>query len=182
MPDTADQKPNLPPPQGEKDQAEKYLDKLANLIIHNKIQVSHTDLKKFDLTSLQDHYTIPLDGYEVEVSHTKQPDTGKDFFVMLFNNIRMVQADGASCIDKLILAYIHLTEEQFRKFKRVADDQLERKRREEEAQRFEEAMTPVDSLLSRFAENSAKPSFQTNNQEQRPQATPAPVNNFSDNF
>lgn len=153
---STNQKVNLPPPEGERDQAERYLRKITQLINQNKITVAHTDLKKFDLTSLHDHYSITLEGYEVELSHTKQPDSGKDFYVMLFNNIRQVKAEGATCVDKLILAYTHLSQEQFQTFKRAADDQIEKKRREEEAKRFKEAMSPVDQLLENLTGESTK--------------------------
>lgn len=141
------QSPNIPPPQGEKDQAEKYLRKLIGLIEKKRLFPSHTDLKKFDVNSMQDHYSLDLGDYEVEISHTKQPDSGQDFYIMLFNNIRKVQSGSVSCTDKLILAYVHLTAEQYKRFKQVADDVLEQKRREEEAKRFNEVMTPVENVL-----------------------------------
>lgn len=149
--DQSQETPNLPPPQGEEDQAEKYLQKLIGLIDKKKLLPSHTNLERFNINTLQDHYSLDLGDYEVEISHTKQPDSGQDFYIMLFNNIRKVQSGSASCTDKLILAYVHLTNEQFKKFKQVSDDALEQKRREEEAKRFNEVMTPVDTVLEDLA-------------------------------
>lgn len=151
----------LMPPQGERDQADKYLHKLITLLDQNKIKVVHTDLKKFDLASLEDHYSISLDNYEVEVSHTKQPDTGKDFYIILFNNLKRIQANGESCTNKLILAYIHLTQEQFQVFRSAAQDFLERRRKEEDSKRFKEVMEPINQILDNLG------SGQKNNQETR---------------
>lgn len=145
---SAPPQPQLPPPpKGDSTKADQYTKRLIKLITENKVTVFHTDLKKFDLSSLQDHYRIDLGDYEVEVSHSKQPDTGKDFYVMLFNNLKRVQQDGNSCINKVILAYTHLTETQFKNFKEAALDQLERIHKAEEAKRFKQALAPIDQLL-----------------------------------
>lgn len=148
--------PNLPPPIGSPQQAEMYLQKLTELIKANKLVVSHTDLQKFDLASIQDHYKMDLESYEIEVSHSKQPDTGKDFYILLFNNIRKIQNNEESCSEKVILAYIHLTVEQFNSFKSAADEWLERRRIEEEAKRFKEAMDPIDKVLGDLETTSVK--------------------------
>lgn len=137
----------LPPPSGDPGKADHYLTQLIELINSDKLLVSHTDLAKFDPTSLQDHYRLSLKDYEVEISHNKQPDSGKDFYVMLFNNLKLV---SDKCTEKIILAYIHLNVTQFTKFKTVADDQLERKRKEAEEKRFHEAMAPIDSALEQL--------------------------------
>lgn len=147
MDDSAISDVKLSPPQGEKEQAEKYLQRLIDLIDKNKLQVTHTDLKKFDLSSIQDHYSISLDSYEVEVSHTKAPDSGQDFYIMLFNNVRKIQASNGSCNEKIILVYFHLSPEQFRNFKTAAGSYIEKRRREEERKRFQEAMASVDQVL-----------------------------------
>lgn len=133
-----------PPPHGDEKSAEKYLQKLLLLIDQNKVTVEHTDLKKYDLSTMQDHYLVDLTEYEVEVSHSKQPDTNKDFYVMLFNSIKKVQAE---CTHKVILAYIHLNEDQFRNFKSTAQGYIDRKHREEEEKHFQLAMEPIDHLL-----------------------------------
>lgn len=143
-----------PPPQGDAKAAEKYTKKLVSLIGQDKAIVHHTDLKKYDLASLQDHYRMNLGEYEVEVSHSKQPDSGKDFYVMLFNNLKLVQENGVSCTNKIILAYIHLSEEQFKTFKKSAEEQTERRRQKEDLKRFQQVTAPIDSLLENI---SAKP-------------------------
>lgn len=137
-----------PPAIGDPEKAKKYIDWLANLIDQNKVSVSHTDLKKYDLSTMQDHYRISLRDYEVEVSHSKTPDSGKDSYIILFNNIKQV-SDNTS--QKVILAYIPLSTDLFMKFKDSARSQLERKRREAEEKRFNAAMQPIDSLLEEMS-------------------------------
>lgn len=141
----------LPPPIGDSEKAETYLGQITDLLTSDKLLVSHTDLSKFDPTSLQDHYRMDLADYEVEVSHNKKPDSGEDFYVILFNNLKKV---NDQCTEKVILAYMHLTDTQFQKFKTVADDQIERKRKEAEEKRFKEAMAPIDSVLQQLGSNS----------------------------
>lgn len=147
--------PQSPPPQGDQKKAEKYLSKLTDLIRRDKITVVHTDLNKFNLESIQDHYQIDLKDYEVEVSHSKHPDSNQNFYVMVFNNIKQVK-DG--CAEKIILAYINLTENQFREFKTSCESLLEKKRQEEEQKRFQEALQPVDSILGDLSDHSANTS------------------------
>lgn len=137
----------LPPPSGDSDKADSYITQLVNLINTDKLQINHTDLSKFDPTSLQDHYRLDLKEYDIEVSHTKQADSGQDFFIMLFNNLKYV---SEKCTEKIILAYIHLTDSQFKIFKSAAEEQLERKRKEAEEKRFKEAMIPIDQMLEQL--------------------------------
>ena len=141
----------LPPPIGDAEKADKYLNTLIDLITQDKLTVSHTDLSKFDPTSLQDHYSMALKDYEIEVSHNKQPDTGQDSFVILFNNLNHLNGQYGS---KVILAYIHLNEAQFQKFKTVSDDQIFRKKKEAEEKRFKEAMTPIDQALEQLTQSA----------------------------
>lgn len=140
----------LPPPSGDPQKAEDYLQKLIRLIRDDKLLVTHTDLQKIDPGSLQDHYRNDLGDYDVEVSHSKQPDTGQDHYVIIFNNLNQIK-DG--CAQKAVLAYLHLTEQQFQRFKEISDDQIERKRREEEERRFKEAMSPVDEAIKKLSDN-----------------------------
>lgn len=133
-----------PPPSGDPEKAEKYIDQLVNLLSEDKLIVSHTDLSRFDPSSLEDHYRIDLDDYQVEVSHSKQPNTGKDSYVILFTNLKSVEAGAC---EKVILAYIHLRDDQFKKFKLVADDQIERKLKEEQEKKLKEALKPIDNIL-----------------------------------
>lgn len=136
------------PPKGDSEKAEKYINQLVELINQNKLLVFHTDLKKFDPTSLQDHYTIALTDYQIEISHSKQPNSGKDSFVMIFNNFKhLAQGNG----EKVILAYIYLADAQFSKFRIVADRQIEERRRLEEEKRFKEALVPIDNLLNQVS-------------------------------
>lgn len=144
MPDTD----TIQPPSGEPHSAEKYINKLIGLINNDKIQVSHTDLKKFDPTNLEDHYRMDLKDYQVEVSHSKQASDGKDQYVVIFTNLQNVRENAC---EKVILAYIYLSDEQFRKFKLVAADFLERKRKEAEEKRLQEALIPVDNILDKIA-------------------------------
>lgn len=140
--------PQLPPPSGDPRMADRYLAQLIELINADKLTVSHTDLSKFDPTSLQNHYRLDLKDYEVEVSHTKQPDSGKDFYILLFNNLKYI---SEKCTEKIILAYMHITGDQFKSFKTAVEEQLERRRKEVEEKRFKEAMAPVDQALEELA-------------------------------
>lgn len=145
----------LPPPSGDAEKADKYINQLIDLISTDKLLVSHTDLAKFDPTSLQDHYRLDLKDYEIEVSHTKQPDSGQDSYVMLFNNLKYVDE---KCTEKVILAYMYLNEDQFKTFKSTTDEYLDRKRKEAEEKRLREAMTPIDDILAQLtAPASAEP-------------------------
>lgn len=133
------------PPKGDFDKADKYINQLVDLINQKRIEVFHTDLKKFDPTALQDHYTIKLQDYQIEISHSKQANTGKDSYVMIFNNFKNL-SDGKG--EKAILAYIYLADSHFSKFKIVGDRQIEDRRRAEEEKRFKEALVPIDNLLN----------------------------------
>ena len=135
---------NQIPPRGDFEKAEKYINQLIGLISQNKIDVFHTDLKKFDPTSLKDHYTISLKEYQIEISHSQHPNTDKDSFVMIFNNLKNL-SEGSG--DKVILAYIYLADSQFSKFKVTADRQLHHKERLEEEKKFTQALEPIDQLL-----------------------------------
>ncbi len=148
----ADSDTKLPPPTGDPEKAEKYVNQLIELVNEDKLLVSHTDLSKFDPTSLQDHYRLDLKDYNVEVSHNKQPDSGKDFYVMLFNNLKYV---NEKCTEKVILAYMHLSDEQFIKFKAVANNQIERKRREVEEKKLKAAMAPIDQALEQVSNQNS---------------------------
>lgn len=136
------------PPKGDLDKAEKYVSQLVDLINQRKIEVYHTDLAKFDPTSLQDHYSINLEKYQIEISHSKHQDSGKNSFVMIFNNLKNIAGGNG---EKVILAYIYLADSQFSKFKIVADRFLEEKRRIEEEQNFKEALAPIDDLLDQVS-------------------------------
>lgn len=144
MPDTNTQSP----PQGDSQKADKYLTWLIKFIGQDKLTVLHTNLSKFNPTDLQDHYRVELKDYYVEVSHSKQADSGADSFVVIFNNLKQV---GEGC-EKIILAYTYLTKDQYQRFKEAAEQQIERFRKMEEEKRFNEALTPIDELLEQ-AEN-----------------------------
>lgn len=145
------------PPRGDFEKAEKYVNQLVELINQNKIHAIRTDLKKFDPSSLQSHYIIGLTEYQIEISHSKQPNSGKDSYVMIFNNLKKI-AEGSG--EKVILAYIYLNDAQFAKFKIVADRQIEEKRRAEEAIRFKEAMAPIDNVLNQASSQPSSESLE----------------------
>lgn len=152
------------PPKGDLEKAEKYVNQLIDLINQNKIEVYHTDLKKFDPTSLQDHYTIGLKDYQIEISHSKHPGSDKNSYVMIFNNLKNL-AGGSG--EKVILGYIYLADSQYSKFKIVADTQIEARRRAEEEKRFNEAVEPIDRLLITVSgENPLKNTNSTNTAEE----------------
>lgn len=136
------------PPQGDSAKAEQYLNQITNLISQDNITVVRTDLKKFDPSTFEDHYRIELAGFHVEVSHCKQPNSGKDSYIILFTNIKRLKE---GCTEKIILAYMNLSPVQFQDFKNAAEDQIERKRRAEEERRFKEAMAPIDEILNNLS-------------------------------
>ncbi len=132
-----------PPPSGDSQKADEYISKLTKLLSQDKLTVIHTDLTRYEPCTIADHYKIVMQSYEVEVSHTKQPDTGKDYYVMLFNNVRQFEQSN-----KLILAYIHLNNDQFQVFKKACEEQLDRQKAIEDRKRFEAAMSPIDQALN----------------------------------
>lgn len=143
---------NQIPPRGDFEKAEKYVNQLISLINQHRIEVGHTDLKKFDPTSLKDHYTISLREYQIEISHSQHPNTDKDSYVMIFNNLKNLSSGQG---DKVILAYIYLADSQFSKFKFSADRQIHERERIEEEKKFQEALDPIDQLLNQ-AQGPAK--------------------------
>lgn len=158
------------PPKGDSEKAERYINQLVELINQNKLHVFHTDLKKFDPGSLQDHYTISLTDYQIEISHSKHPNSGKASYVMIFNNFKnLAQGNG----EKAILAYVYLADAQYSKFKIVADRQIEERRRAEEDKRFKEALVPIDNLLNQVSAQS-----QTENQASTGEETPQPSDSY----
>lgn len=136
------------PPRGDYQKAENYIHKLVSLIESGKLEVVHTDLNKFDPSSIQDHYRMDLDNYQIEISHSKLPASGSDSYVMLFTNLKNVSEGNA---EKAILAYTQLSNTQFNTFKTAAETQIEEKRRIEEEKRFNAALGPIDSLLDKVA-------------------------------
>lgn len=137
-----------PPPGGDQQRAESYIKQLIQLLTDNKLTATHTDLTKFDPNALQDHYRIDIKTYQLEVSHSKQPATGKDIYVLLFINSPSVDdfynAHG-------IIAYLVLSDDQFKRFKAIADEQIETRRKVEEEKRFAKAIKPIEELLDKIA-------------------------------
>lgn len=150
MPDSIDSTSSIPP-KGDEKKAEKYINQLSQLLDSDKLTVFHTDLNRFDPSSLYDHYRMDLKDYQVEVSHSKKADTGEDAYVIIFTNLKQVQT--GTC-EKVILAYVPLTRVQFINFKTSADEQLERIKRIAEEKRFKEVMQPIDNVLSELTDNS----------------------------
>lgn len=152
MPDSNETIANIPqmlPPSGDPEQAERYISQLTKLIDSDKILVGHTDLTRFDPTSLQFHYRLDLKDYQVEISHSKHPDTGKDSYVMLFTNIKGMMEQRC---EKIILAYLRLEADQFNHFKKVADEQARRFKKAEEEKKLKEALAPVDEILKNLSD------------------------------
>lgn len=144
---------NLPPPSGDPQQAEKYVNQLINLLESDLLTISHTDLARFDPSSMQDHFSIDLKDYQVEVSHSKHPQSGKDSYVMLFNNIKNLT--NGNC-EKVILAYMHLDDSQFMQFRRSYTQQVERRQKAEEERRLKEALAPIDKTLEKFSSDQTQ--------------------------
>lgn len=140
-------KPQIPPPGGTPEQAEKYVSQIIDLIEQDKLQVVHTDLAKFDPSNLQDHYRLELKDYNVEISHSKNPDNGKDSYIILFTNLQSIR-DG--CTEKIILAYMHLDPLQFKRFVTSAHEQNTRNKKIEEDKRLQEALQPIDQVLDQL--------------------------------
>ena len=147
MPDLVDSS-KLPPPGGDTQRAENYIKQLVQLLSENKLIATHTDLTKFDPSALQDHYRVDIKDYQLEVSHSKQPVTGKDTYVLLFINSPSVDdfynAHG-------IIAFLVLNDDQFKRFKAIADEQIETRRKVEEEKRFAKAVKPIDELLDKIS-------------------------------
>lgn len=135
---------STPPPSGNSKKAEKYIQKLINLVDHDKLVVRHTDLAKFDPSTLHDHYWVDLGKYQVEVSHSKNPQSGDDSYVIIFNNLKQIAQNHS---ERVILAYMNLDANQFAKFKNASDDQIERRRLKEEEKRLSQVMAPLDKEL-----------------------------------
>ena len=146
-----DQKPNLPPPGGDEKKAQHYVDTLTSLISNDKVSVTQTDLSRFNSVSMEDHYRIDLHDYDAELSHNKNPDTGEETFVMIFNSINKFDMGSPKPI---ILAYMRLTSDQFMNIKQVSDEQIERTRKRAEEERFNDTMAPVDHLLNQLSGGS----------------------------
>ncbi len=151
MPDSNEITTNIPqmlPPGGDPEQAERYISQLIKLVESDKLVVGHTDLTRFDPTSLQFHYRLDLKDYQVEISHSKHPDSGKDSYVMLFTNIKGMMEQRC---EKIILAYLRLEVDQFNRFKKVADEQSRRFKKAEEEKKLKEALAPVDEVLKQLS-------------------------------
>lgn len=182
MPDEAPKRP----PAGDAKKAEKYISKFVTLIKADKLTVTHTDLSKFDPSALQDHYRVDFSDFSVEVSHSKQPNTGADSYVMLFTNINQITQSGN--LEKVILAYLHLDPNQFIRFKDASHDQKIRIKKAEEEKRFNQAIVPIDQALEKldeqFSETHKNVEYlsedeKTENLNQFAQNTGVDLNNFS---
>ncbi len=138
------------PPIGDSKQAEKYISQLIDLITQDKLEISHTDLSQYDPSSLKDHYRADLRDYQVEISHSKNPETDEDSYVILFNNLKQIK-EGTS--QKTILAYMYLDQTQFERFKNTAESQIEKKKKAEEEKRLKEALSPIDEVLENLRQD-----------------------------
>ncbi|MBI2022410.1 hypothetical protein HYS97_00980 [Candidatus Daviesbacteria bacterium] len=149
-----------PPVSEDPKKAEKYVNMLISLLKDDKASVRHTDLSQFDPTSLQDHYWMDLKDFQVEVSHSKNYQTGEDSYVIIFNNLKHVEGGNT---EKVILSYIHLNSNQFIRFKNTADEQLNQTRKEKEEARFDSAMAPIENKLEELTNQNSEPETQYDN-------------------
>lgn len=147
----SDQNINLPPPNGNPTQAEKYVNQLIKLLDDDKLTVFHTDLSKFNPGILQDHFRMDLNDYQIEISHSKDPNSAKDSYIILFNNLKKIAEKNCQ---KVILAYMHLEHDQFMRFRKIAFEQIERMRRMAEEKRLKTALKPVDEILESLEDKS----------------------------
>ena len=142
---------NTPPPVGDPQKAERYLSTIVGLINLDKIQVSPTDLSAFPQSTLKDHFRIKLQDYEIEISHNRAPETNNPSFIMLFSNSSLLKLGKA---DKVILAYLHLKEDQFNLFREAAFDQIERGQKQKDEEKFKEVMAPIDQIFEKLLSQS----------------------------
>lgn len=150
---------NYLPPSADSKKAEKYVSQFIHLIEVDKLTVIRTDLSKFDPSILQDHYRLDFMEYSVEISHSKQPNSGADSFVMLFTNIKNI-AESGTC-EKVILAYLHLDQNQFIRLKSATEGQLHRIKKAEQEKKFQAAILPIDQALEKL-DNPTISSFSQN--------------------
>lgn len=139
-----------PPPSGDPLKAEKYLNKIIELINQDKIAVTHTDLSQFNPGALQNHFRIDLADYKIEISHSKYANSDKDSYVILFTNIQTLNPVNS---EKIILAYMHLNATQFSNFRETAYNQISRKKKQAEEKRLNETMEPIDYVLDQLAKS-----------------------------
>ncbi len=135
------------PPQGSSEQTHQYLAQLIELINSDKLKALPTDLSKFDPTNLQNHYRLELRDYMVEVSHAKNPDSGKDSYVLLFNNMKNIRE---GCNEKVILGYLHLDQTQYSQLEKAITTQDLRLKRQAEEKAFVENMQPINQILDQM--------------------------------
>lgn len=139
------------PPKGDEAKGEKYIADLIRLLENGKIQVYKTDLSQFNPSSLQSHYRIDLDDFQIEISHSTHLETGSHSYVIIFNNLKKI-ADGNT--GKAILAYIHLNETQYVRFHKAAEVQIEKLQKIENEKRFLQAVRPFDDKIAQLEGSS----------------------------
>ncbi len=139
------------PPKGDEAKGEKYIADLIRLLESGKIQVYKTDLSQFNPSSLQSHYRIDLDDFQIEISHSTHLETGTHSYVIIFNNLKKI-ADGNT--GKAILAYIHLNETQYLRFHKAAELQIEKLQKIEDEKRFLQAVRPFDDKIAQLEGSS----------------------------
>lgn len=140
------------PPIGDVSKAEKYIDRLIELMNKDKCTVTHSDLSKFGQSSMKEHFRISLGSYDAEVSHSLNPHQ-KDIYILLFTNTTQIKEGKAK---EAILAYINLSSELYKKIRMGVEDYLDRKFREAEQKRFNEAMQPIDDFIDQALKDEQK--------------------------
>lgn len=149
MSTSASSNPNdiTPPPAGDALQAENYIRKLIHLVDKDIVEIARTDLSQFAVGSLQNHYRVVLNDYHVEISHSTHPQSGNSSYIMLFTNIRNYPQTG----QKIILAYMHIHDIQFKDIKASADQQVARVKKRAEEKRLKDALKPIDQILDEIS-------------------------------
>lgn len=139
------------PPIGDVSKAEKYINQLIELMNKDKCTVTQSDLAKFGQSHMQEHFRISLGTYDAEVSHSLNQNQ-KDTYILLFTNTQQIKEGKAQ---DAILAYINLSSELYNELKASIETHIERKIKEAEQKRFNEAMQPIDDFIDQALEDEA---------------------------
>lgn len=161
------------PPIGDVSKAEKYIDRLIELMNKDKCQVTQSDLAKFGQSHMKEHYRISLGTYDAEVSHSLNQNQ-RDTYILLFTNTQQIKEGKAQ---DAILAYINLSSELYGELKTSIENHIERKIKEAEEKRFNEAMQPIDDLIDQaLRDDSIESETPTLIQEEITQPRPQDLN------
>ena len=132
------------PPSADPKEAQKYINALVDLINLEKIRVKRSN--NLEQYNLKDHFRLSLEEYEIEVSHRSQSDD-KSSYVMVFSNSSLIHTASNK---QVILAYIYLSDEQYKEFYEAATAQIQREESRIAEEKFKEAMSPIDNILEKL--------------------------------